>query len=243
MVSIVMPAYNEADIIELCVREWHAEVVSRIPDSELIVVDDCSRDATGEIVTRLSGELPGLRCVRTAQNGGHGPALRAGFEAARRPWIFQTDSDRQHLPSDFWKLWEIRDTADFVFGIRRCRADGLVRFAITRCLRVFNFVLWGTWVRDANCPFKLMRAEALARVLSEVPRDCFIPMVLVSVLSRRMRFRVAESCVAHLPRRGGSQSLQGLAKWVRVGWKCSWQIVCIRLGSASQVYTRSPTHP
>ena|ERR1017187_963670 len=233
MVSIVMPAYNEAEIIESCVREWHAEVVSRIPGSELIVVDDCSRDGTGDIVMRLSSELPGLRCVRPPCNGGHGPALRVGFEAARFPWVFQTDSDRQHLPSDFWKLWELRDNVDFVFAIREHRADGSVRVAITRCMRLLNFVIWGTWVRDANCPFKLMRAEALARVLSKVPRDCFIPMVLVSLLSRRMRFRVAEAYVTHLPRRGGSQSLSGLAKWVRVAWQCSRQIVFIRLASTA----------
>ena len=229
MVSIVMPAYNEAEIIESCVREWHMEVVSRIPGSELIVVDDCSRDATGEIVNRLSGELPGVRCIRPPRNGGHGPALRFGFDAAQYPWIFQTDSDRQHLPSDFWKLWEIRDNADFVFGIRDQRADGLVRLVITRCMRLINFLIWGIWVRDANCPFKLMRADALRSVLSKVPRDCFIPMVLVSLLSRRMKFRVVEMYVTHLPRRGASQSLSGLAKWIRVGWMCTRQIVAIRL--------------
>jgi glycosyltransferase involved in cell wall biosynthesis len=234
MVSIIMPAYNEADIIESCVREWHAEVVSRISDSELIIVDDCSLDTTGDIVKRLSRELPGLRYIRTSGNGGHGPALRVGFDAAQCPWIFQTDSDRQHLPADFWKLWAIREKADFVFSIREHRADGLVRLAITHCMRVFNFIIWGIWVRDANCPFKLMRSEALARVLSKVPRDCFIPMVMVSLLSRRMRFRVIESRVTHLPRRGGSQSLHGLAKWILVAWICSRQIMLIRFAARIQ---------
>lgn len=102
-----MPAWNEARIIEPCVREWYEEVVAKIPGAELIVVDDCSTDAPGSIVTALGERLPGVRCVRPERNGGHGKALRVGFENAAQPYIFQTD--RQHLPSDFWKLWEQRD--------------------------------------------------------------------------------------------------------------------------------------
>ena len=136
MVTIVMPAWNEGEIIEACVREWYDEVVSKIPGSQLIVVDDCSTDATGRIVRELGTRLPGVICVRPERNGGHGKALRTGFEHATQEFVFQTDSDRQHLPSDFWKLWELRDQADFVFGIRSERADGTVRVVITRCMRL-----------------------------------------------------------------------------------------------------------
>lgn len=229
MVSIIMPAWNEAEIIESCVREWYDEVVSKIPGSELIVVDDCSTDQTGAIVERLEEELPGVRCVRPMRNGGHGKALRAGFEQAMRTYIFQTDSDRQHLPQDFWKLWALREDAEFVFGIRKRRADGAVRVAITRSMRVLNLMVWGVWVKDANCPFKLMRRDRLATVLEEIPRNCFIPMVLVSILARKMRFRVAEVEVEHLPRTGGTQSLKGLMKWVRVSSRCASQVLSIRM--------------
>src|SRR5947209_9429788 len=106
MVSIVMPAWNEQEIIAICVREWYAEVVERIPGAELIVVDDCSTDDTGRIVRELGRHLPRARCVEPERNGGHGRALRVGFDHATQPYIFQTDSDRQHLPKDFWKVWE-----------------------------------------------------------------------------------------------------------------------------------------
>jgi dolichol-phosphate mannosyltransferase len=229
MVSIVMPAWNEAEIIESCVREWYDEVIARIPGSELIVVDDCSTDSTGDIVTALGKQLPGVRCVRPARNGGHGKALRVGFAHATLDFVFQTDSDRQHLPSDFWKVWDRRNQADFVFGIRKQRADGVVRLGITRLMRMLNLIVWGVWVRDANCPFKLMRREALAAVLAQIPVDCFIPMVLVSILSRKMGFRVAETEVEHLPRLGGTQSLKGLVKWARVSTRCALQMCAVRL--------------
>jgi dolichol-phosphate mannosyltransferase len=231
MVSIVMPAWNEAEIIEDCVREWYCEVVSKIPGSELIVVDDCSTDATGSIVAGLGNLLPGVRCVRPERNGGHGKALRTGFDHAQKPFVFQTDSDRQHLPADFWETWERREHADFVFGYRKERADGATRVFITRCMRILNFLVWGVWVRDANCPFKLMRREPLAQVLRKIPRDCFIPMVLVSILARKMKFRVVEVEVEHLPRTGGTQSLKGLVKWLRVGSRCARQLLQIRLAT------------
>jgi len=233
MVSIVMPAWNEAEIIEPCVCEWYEEVASKIPGAELIVVDDCSTDATGGIVTKLGERLPGVRCVRPARNGGHGKALRVGFDHAAQAYIFQTDSDRQHLPSDFWKVWELRERADFVFGIRKQRADGAVRAVITRLMRLLNLFVWGVWVKDANCPFKLMHRDALGKVLAKIPPGCFIPMVLVSILARKMKFRVSEVEVKHLPRRGGMQSLKGLLKWVRVSSKCAAQVLSIRMAYRS----------
>jgi glycosyltransferase involved in cell wall biosynthesis len=234
MVSIVMPSWNEAEIIESCVREWYAEVVSQIPGAELIVVDDCSTDDTGKIVDAMGRELPGVRCVRPEHNCGHGRALRVGFNHSKAPFIFQTDSDRQHLPADFWKLWKFRDTTDFVLGIRRQRADGNLRILITHSMRLLNLLLWGLWIRDANCPFKLMRREALASVLAKVPSDCFIPMVLVSILARKMKFRVMEAEVEHLPRKGGTQSLKGFMKWIRVSSRCTEQVLFIRLAYRAQ---------
>lgn len=225
MLSVVMPAYNEGEIIETTVREWYDEVIVRIPGSELIVVNDCSKDGTGGILDRLARELPGLQPVTPAQNGGHGKALRCGFHHAAKEWVFQTDSDQQHIPEDFWKLWNLRDEYDFVMGRRSTRADGWTRIAITTCMQTVNLVLWGAWLRDANCPFKLMRREKLEEVLAKVPGDSFIPMVMVSILCRRMKFRVVEVEVTHLARRGGEQSLKGLWKWIRVGYRCMRQLM------------------
>ena len=66
-------------------------------------------------------------------------------------------------------------------------------------------------------------------VLARIPRDSFIPMVMFSMLCRKMTFRVAEVMVTHLPRRGGEQSLSGLWKWTRVGSKRIRQIVDLRM--------------
>ena len=226
--SIVMPAHNEAAHIEQCVSEWLAAVVSQLPDAELVIVDDCSTDGTGGRLETLALRTPQLRVVRTPVNMGHGPAVRLGLDGSRGEFVFQTDSDRQHSPHDFWALWQQREHADFVFGVREHRADGLVRLLISRSMRVANFILWGHWIADANCPFKLMRRAPLRQVLEYVPSKAFIPMVMVSILARRFGFRVREVRVRHFPRTAGQQSLAGLLKWISVGRKCLRELFALR---------------
>jgi dolichol-phosphate mannosyltransferase len=231
MVSVVMPAYNEEDIIEPSVREWYDEVIAKQGDSELIVVDDCSKDGTGKVLDHLAAELPALRVLRPPKNGGHGKAVQLGLKSATREWVFQTDSDRQHVPAEFWELWEQRQDVDFVFGIREQRRDGGFRVFITRSMRLLNFAIWGIWIPDANCPFKLMRRDPMAQVLAKIPADSFIPMVCLSILARRMKFRVREQIVTHLPRRGGQQSLKGMMRWLKVSWNCAGELLRLRLSA------------
>jgi dolichol-phosphate mannosyltransferase len=235
VLTILMPAHNEADIIAAAVTEWHAEVIAKIPGSRLLVIDDASTDRTPEVLGQLTTSLPGFDFIHRDVNVGHGKALRFGFSQVETDFVFQTDSDRQHRPSDFWRLWELRDQYDFVFGVRAKRQDGGFRLVVTTLMRVVNWLLWQVWISDANCPFKLMRRDALTAVLKLVPEDSFIPMVMVSILARRMRFRVTEVRVEHLPRRGGTQSLRGMARWARVTWRCTLQLARLRfrLGTAS----------
>lgn len=235
--SIVMPAYNEADHIEQCVLEWYERVAARVPGTEMIIVDDCSKDATGARLQSLAARVPALRVLTTPINGGHGRALRFGLEDARGEFVFHTDSDRQHTPDDFWAVWERRTTADFVFGVRDHRADGAFRAVVSSMMRVVNALLWGYWIEDANCPYKLMRRTALEQLLRSIPRSSFIPMVMVSVLARRGGFRVSEVHVRHFPRVAGQQSLTGMLEWVRISRRCVGELVGLRLGQG-----RRPPH-
>jgi glycosyltransferase involved in cell wall biosynthesis len=227
--SIVMPAFNEAEHIEQSVLEWYERVASRVPGSELIVVNDCSRDDTGARLQSLSARVPALRVLQTPANGGHGPALRFGLDHAGGEFVFHTDSDRQHTPDDFWAVWEQRVDADFVLGIRDHRADGALRAGISATMRVVVAALWGCWIADANCPYKLMRRTALEQLLSTIPRTSFIPMVMVSVLARRAGYRVREVHVRHFPRIAGQQSLKGVLKWARIGSRCVGELVALRM--------------
>jgi hypothetical protein len=156
---------------------------------------------------RGSPSLPGVfrPCAcSTPVNGGHGPALRFGSIVPAASCL----PHRQRSPAHAGRLvlWERMATTDFVFGVRDHRADGALRSGISATMRVVNLLLWGCWIADANCPYKLMRRSALEQVLSVIPPASFIPMVMVSVIARRAGFRVSEAHVRHFPRVAGQQS-------------------------------------
>ncbi len=230
MLTVVMPCWNEGEILEETVREWHA-VARRVPGGRLLVVDDASTDDTPEILGRLRAELDGLDVVRAPHNRGHGPTVVDGLRRATTEWVFQCDSDRQIPSAEFERLWELRDESDFVLGVRRHRADGAFRKVISTGARWVYTLLWGVRLRDANCPFKLMRREPLSRILADLPDDLFAPMIAIAVQARARGLRVREVPVTHLPRPGGTQSLAGALKWARTVRRCLAEAWAVRRGA------------
>lgn len=209
-VSIVMPVYNEEEIIEKTVRDYHAEIVQRLPESEMVIVDDCSTDNTHEILKKLSKELDNIRILKPARNGGHGKALRLAYENAAKTLVFHTDSDYQFDPKDFWKLYSELERYDLIIGCRTIRHDPLPRLVITNILRLSNIVLFGFNIRDANCPFRIIRKECLEECLKIIDPNAFAPSIMLAITARWKGYRVKEVPVTHLPRLTGEVSIK---KW------------------------------
>ena len=84
-VSIVMPCYNEEEIIESVVIDYCNEIIfSKVDDSEFIVIDDCSVDNTYKILERLKEKFSKLKVMKTSVNSGHGKAVRMGYENSQK---------------------------------------------------------------------------------------------------------------------------------------------------------------
>jgi dolichol-phosphate mannosyltransferase len=227
VLTVVMPCYNEGEIIEEVVRSWHA-VVEKVHGGHLLVVDDASTDDTPAILNRLCGELTRLAAVRAAANRGHGPTVVDGLQRAHTEFVFHTDSDLTIPHEAFWSLWELREEADFVLGMRRNRADGAFRTVISTGACWVSWLLWGVWIRDANCPFKLMRREPLQGILRRLPQNLFAPMIAIAALAQADGLRVRQVPVTHLPRPGGTQSLRGVLKWARTVRRCLGEAWVVR---------------
>jgi dolichol-phosphate mannosyltransferase len=205
--SIVMPTYNESECIQKVVKEWYP-VVEKL-DGQFVMVNDGSKDHTGEILDSLVKDFPRLKVIHQ-KNGGHGSAVLTGYRAAIESgsdYIFQTDTDDQVEVADFYKLWELRKQSPFVTGYRQQRNDALHRLVITRINRFLNFVLFGVWVKDSNIPFRLIRRKFLSQLLEVIPRHVFAPNIFLAFLAKRQGARLFEIPISHKERTTGQVSI------------------------------------
>jgi len=220
-ISIVMPCYNEEEIIEKVVRAHYSEVVSKIDDSELIVIDDCSTDNTYRILQDLKGSLPRLRILKTSINSGHGKALRKGYEASQKEWVFQVDSDNQFDVRDFWQLYEFKEDFVFILGFRGARQDHLSRVILSRIIRLIISFLFGVRIKDANCPFRLMNRKVLNDFLRLTDREASAPNIMISILAKQNGIKMVEVPVTHYARKTGVNSIANwkLIRFALAGFK------------------------
>ncbi|OUN46452.1 glycosyltransferase [Collinsella sp. An7] len=206
---IVMPAYNEAANIHETLEQWYP-VVERVGGSSaLVVFDDGSKDDTYRLMCEFAKTHPRF-LPQTKANSGHGATLIEAYRFALKSgadFVFQTDSDGQTNPNEFWKFWAARNDYDMVIGWRRGREDGFSRVIVTKTLKLVVRILFGVSVTDANTPFRLMTAQSLRENLSFVPDDFNLTNVVLSVVYAKRREPVKYLPVTFRPRQGGVNSI------------------------------------
>jgi glycosyltransferase involved in cell wall biosynthesis len=204
--SVVLPAYNEQENAAAAV-EAVSEVARKLvahgqmSEYEIILVNDGSRDNTGQVARELETRIPHFRLVEHYPNRGYGGALKAGFEAATKDLIAFVPADNQFVFAEIERFLERIDGADIVCGYRHDRQD--------TAIRKFNAFGWNTLVRilfgylchDIDCGFKLFRREVLDRVHLESNGAMVDTEFLAGARARGLR--IAEVPVTHLPRTAG----------------------------------------
>ena len=205
-ISVFFPTYNEEGNIEALVART-VETLRRLAGRwEVIIVDDGSRDRTGEVAEALVKKYPGVRHVRHEKNRGYGGAVKTGLQEAKLDWIFFTDGDGQFDTAEIELLLPLAQNADMIAGYRIDRKDPV--------MRKLNAWAWGTLVRtlfglhgkvrDIDCAFKLFRR----RVVDEntfVAEGALISTELL-VRAKKLGYRFAEVGVHHYPRKAGTQT-------------------------------------
>ena len=209
---IVMPAYNEEANIEDVIKQWHP-VCERINqegnEAKLVIANDGSKDNTFTIMQGLCNQYPHLLPI-DKPNSGHGATVlylyRYAINAGAN-FVFQTDSDGQTLPEEFWQLWEHRHEYDFQIGTRVGREDGASRVFVTKVLRWVVWLMFGVWVKDANTPFRLMNVDHLQAIMQLIPEDFFLANVAVSAIAVKKKEKIAWYPITFRPRQGGVNSI------------------------------------
>lgn len=223
--SVVAPAFNEAETIETVVRYWQEVIQRDALDAEIVITDDGSTDATLEILQRLTGEFPNLRIERNEVNGGYGAALTKAMRAARAPYVITLDSDGQFDLADHARLTAEmqRGGFDVVTGYRDKKKDRIFRTLADRMLNMLIRFGFGCKLRDTNCALKLFKSDVISDLNIEArgypaPTD-------ISLKLSAMGYAIGEVEVQHLPRTAGESKVRVF----RVGWWFLWFLFYMRI--------------
>src|SRR5450755_3680195 len=120
LLSILIPVYNERAVAEKSLRLVLGAPLPENVARELIVVDDCSTDGTGDILKRLAAEFNEIRLFRHEKNQGKGAAVRTAIQNATGDFCLIQDADLEYDPSEYPQLLKpmLDGRADAVFGSR-----------------------------------------------------------------------------------------------------------------------------
>jgi len=166
-ISIVLPMYNEEAYIHRAVRAARAILSEITPDGEIIIVDDASKDRTGELAEELAREDSRIKVIHNERNRTLGGSLRTGYRVASKDLILYTDADLpfdlQELPRAV-RLLEYQQ-AEVLAAYRFDRtSEGFVRTLYSFLYNLLIRLFFGLAVKDVNFSFKLFRRSLLERI-------------------------------------------------------------------------------
>ena len=212
--TVFFPAYNDAQSIPKLVRRTFEILAPLTDDFAVVVVNDGSRDDTGAVLESLCEELgPRMRVVTHARNRGYGGALRSGFGAADKEFVFYTDGDGQYDVGELPKLLEkMQPRVGLVNGYKLMRSDPLHRIWIGSVYNRFARWLFRIPIRDIDCDFRLIRRSLLDRIrLVSTSGTICIELVKKIQMSG---CEIREVPVNHYPRQHGrSQFFRWRSLW------------------------------
>lgn len=222
-IYFVMPAYNEEANINAVVEQWYP-LVEKLRkegvEASLAIANDGSKDKTYQSMVALAESRPYFFPI-DKPNSGHGATVLYLYDYAIKhgaDYIFQTDSDGQTNPEEFWQMWNNRKDYDLQIGHRNQREDGFSRVVVTKVLKGVVWLTFGVSVTDANTPFRLMKVEAIKPILELIPKDFFLSNVALSAISVKKGLKSRWIPITFKPRQGGVNSIN-LKRIFKIGYK------------------------
>jgi dolichol-phosphate mannosyltransferase len=218
--SVVIPVFEEESSVGPLSQEILAALNPLGIASEVIFVDDGSRDDTVPAVQQAMAADSRIRLVRLATNSGQSAATVAGVRAARREWVATMDGDGQNDPEDLSRLLAALSTARVVIGRRRKRRDPLVCRLSSRIANTIRRIVLRDRAVDTGCALKVF------------PRDVFLELPCFDGMHRFLPalfydhgLEPLQVDVNHRPRRAGkskytvwNRALRGMLDLFGVLW-------------------------
>jgi glycosyltransferase involved in cell wall biosynthesis len=218
--SLFFPAYNEEANLERTVEKAIPVLKKVASKYEIVIVDDGSKDKTGEIADRLAKQYSFIRIIHNRPNRGYGGAFKSGIYNSQYEWITFTDADGQFDFSEVSQLIEKQRAtdADLVLGYYLKRAVSPLTIFTSKVWEWLVFLMFGLKARDIDCGFKLFRKKVVETIPPlEAERGPFINSEFL-IQAKKAGFKFAEVGVHHYPRKAGQATGRSL-KVILAGFK------------------------
>ncbi len=223
-ISIVIPVYNEERTIKEIVGIVHAASIGDGNTKEIIIVNDCSQDKTGEVLESLHNET--VRVFHHSVNLGKGAALRTGFSHASGDIILIQDADLEYDPSEYLLLLEpiLHDKADVVFGSRFIsnRPHRVLYFWHSignQFLTLLSNMVTNLNISDMETCYKVFKSSVLKFITIEENRFGFEPEITCKI-AKIPEIRIFEVGISYYGRT--------YAEGKKIGWKDGFRAIwCI----------------
>ena len=229
LLSVVVPVYNE----EATLRQIVERVRSVPIRKEIILVDDCSRDASRQIMRELEGEIAEdprntLRVAFHERNQGKGAALRTAFRLAQGNIVLVQDADLEYDPAEYPRLLQpiIEGKADVVYGSRFLgnqphRVLYFWHYLANKFLTTLSNCFTNLNLTDMETCYKVFRRDKLHEILPTLRQDRFGFEPEITAKVARRRCRVYEMSISY----SGRTYEQGKHIGWRDGVQALWCIV------------------
>ena len=202
--SIVIPVYNENKLLPIILARIEAVQLPGGLKREIVIVDDCSKDGTTDILKQMQKDRPDWNINFHEKNQGKGAALRTGFAKATGDYIIVQDADLEYDPAEYPELLKpiLDGKADCVFGSRFLGHAHRVHYywhsVGNKLLTMWSNMASNLNLTDMECCYKVFRAETLRAVPLQENRFGFEPEITAKMA--KIRARIFEVPVSYAGR-------------------------------------------